>query len=298
MVNFPFLIPDAFLKEPWTRQLLETKREFEPYLYSLAHAANRTGDPITSPLIHYFQEDERARDATAETMLGTHVLIGGGNLHRTNSQRADVYVPKGRWYDYFNKRLIINEEGALLEIDTKSEGYYVTPILFKAGAIVPTWDKNENYQGVLAVKMFPGEEPSRFFLYEDDGNTAILQDTMVRITRLELYPRNAKGEVIFVIKARQGSPLASEESRSFRLEFYGVGNVKYAILDEQPDNRVDSPEKLAKLKSGYFARRISSSGSSRGESDGDAPETGPDELIFKTPPLDLSKDHALVISLE
>jgi alpha-glucosidase len=295
LTNIPFLIPDAFIREPWLKTMLNVKRTFLPYYYSLSHRAREYGEPIVSPLIYYFQEDLRARDSVSESMLGEFILIGGGNLRRDNNQRADVYLPKGRWYDYFNRKVLLNKEGGFVGIDTKSEGYYVTPILFREGAIIPSWDDQNIAQGRLAIKIFPGDSPSSFSLYEDDGETMLGPGSRVQITKMELIPKDRRGDITFTIKAREGELLGSPKTRSYRIEIYGVGNVKYAVLDNVQDNRVDNPLKLLSLNSGYYARGTSALAPS---DDAVFSELGSGELIFKTPPLDLSQDHVLVISQE
>jgi alpha-glucosidase len=303
MTNIPFLIPDVFLREPWIENLISIRRTFEPYYYSLSHRASRYGEPILSPLIYYFQEDERARDSVFETMLGEFILIGGGNLRRDNNQRADVYLPEGRWYDYFNRKVLLQKEGGTVELDTKSEGYYVTPILFKEGAIIPSWEDDPgsssqaslSSQQRLSIKVFPGDSPSSFSLYEDDGNTMLTSFSRVQTTRLELSPKNQKGEITFTIKARENPLPGSPRTRSYLIEVHGVGNVKYAVLDGVQDNRVDNPQKLLSLSSGYYARGTSVTELPASET---LMELASGELLFKTPPLDLSQDHTLVITQE
>ncbi|MDR2350779.1 MAG: DUF5110 domain-containing protein [Deltaproteobacteria bacterium] len=289
MSNFPLLFPDAFADEPWAVKMLQIRHMFVPYLYSLAHKAALDGDPISSPLIYHFQDDMDARDATFETMLGPNVLVGGSRL-TANLSMATVYVPKGRWYDYFNRQILESSSGRPMDIDTKRDGYYVVPILFKAGSITPTHDPLGKNPGDLAIKIFPGDETASFVLYEDDGESLPSANNFAQTTEFIVSPKSKEGEVTFTIKARVGNLRDSKNTRPYRLEFFGMGRVKSVLLDNQQTIRVNDAS-LLEDQEGYYAL-------GKRDPNNPASDTGNDELVFKTPPLSLSADHTIVISLE
>ncbi|MDR1039371.1 MAG: hypothetical protein LBR80_04250, partial [Deltaproteobacteria bacterium] len=64
--------------------------------------------------------------------------------------------------------------------------------------------------------------------------------------------------------------------RRFILEFLGIGNPGTALLDGEVYDRTASLDDLELKDSGWTSR-------------------GTGTLVFKTPPLDLSEDHTLVI---
>jgi alpha-glucosidase len=283
LLNLPLLLPDVFLDEPWARQLLEFKAGLEPYLYSLAHESSRTGDPLVSPLLYLFQSDPGARGRDQEFMLGPWILVGTGigGMGNLDLETVTVYVPEGRWYDYFAGETLARETGGEIRRSGKVSGYLMPPVLLREGAIVPSSEAGQDAADTLAVKLFPGREPSRFVLYEDDGVSDAWTRGQLATTRLELATeesgdRDDYREIVFTARAREGSAPGVRPRRRFVLEFLGIGNPGTARLDGQILTRTATRDELEIMDSGWTSR-------------------GTGVLVFKTPPLDLSQDHTVVI---
>ncbi|MDR2351548.1 MAG: hypothetical protein LBF22_00015 [Deltaproteobacteria bacterium] len=275
LMNLPFVIPDIFLGEPWVQLNLTLKAILEPYYYSLAHQASLTGDPLVAPLMYYFQEDPVARDRSSEFMLGPHLLIGAGIMQGVETLK--VYLPKGRWHEFLTGDLFTMEEGGEVTFPAKQEGIHFPPILFREGSIIPTYKEPNEPDSPISINIFPGDSPTSFNWVEDNGiNMRYLLGEKV-VTTLDLVPSaNADGLVTFTIRARVGFLPDTPSTRSFILNFVGLGNVKVAKLDGEFQDRVSLPQDLGTVVSGWYSQGI-----------------GP--LIFKTPNLDLSKDHVITI---
>ncbi|MDR1081655.1 MAG: hypothetical protein LBQ79_12045 [Deltaproteobacteria bacterium] len=319
LLNLPLIIPDVLIDEPWVKQLVEFKSSLEPYVYSLAHETASGGEPIAAPLVYAFQDDIGTRARSSEFMLGRWILIGAGlgglNREGMNLETAHVYVPEGRWYDYFAREVVTQKEyGELLREVTeelarntdgppdqaviaarieetreiprpgKVNGSLMPPVLLREGAIVPSRRPGRPESEELSVKIFPGRDPSTFTLYEDDGvsdPTGFSQRVMTTAFELSSVPNPdpAGNPVIrFTIRARKGHMPDSDRNpkRRFILEFVGIDNHGNLTLDGEDDNRLDNPDQLELAETGWTSR-------------------GTGTLTFKTKVLDLTQDHTFVV---
>jgi alpha-glucosidase len=279
LLNLPLMVPDVFINTPWAKQVLYQKAKLEPYYYSLSHHLALNGDPISSPLLYYFQEDTKARDRVFETMLGKNLLIVAGIAPGT--ERVEFYLPKGRWYSIFDEELIVADDGLTMNLPSKHEGLHLSPILLRSGAIIPTWDKPENPDTLPAILIFPSEEESSFLWYEEDISTTYRKpdekDDGVRITTLTLTPlQKDQGSFQFSIKSDQTNLPKGHDTRAYILKFVGIGNVRTATLDDELYDRVTSVSVLNLQESGWTS-------------------TGNGVLVFKTPPVSIGSEHIIVI---
>jgi hypothetical protein len=83
---------------------------------------------------------------------------------------VEVWLPKGRWFDFFTGLLYASRRGRKLSVSRKTAEM---PVFAKAGAIVPmaNYPDHENVLyncGDMTVLVFPGSSNS-FALYEDAG---------------------------------------------------------------------------------------------------------------------------------
>ncbi|MDR2140652.1 MAG: hypothetical protein LBR11_02495 [Deltaproteobacteria bacterium] len=166
LISLPLLIPHDFLKEPWVADNLAIRERFFPYMYSLAHQAYLSGEPMVAPLLYHFPEDLMARDNAANAMLGSRVMVAAGVY--SGAEVCYFYLPAGRWFDLYGNRDINQAVGRYMSLPCKNNGVPVAPILLRSGAIVPTRPKDPDK--ILAhVIVFPGEESSSFELHDDNG---------------------------------------------------------------------------------------------------------------------------------
>ncbi|MDR1085254.1 MAG: DUF5110 domain-containing protein [Deltaproteobacteria bacterium] len=272
LLNIPLLVPQNFLNEPWTAPNLTLKARLEPYYYSLAHQANLTGDPVMSPLLYYFQEDLLAREAAFEVMVGPYILVAAGVT--PGAEVLSFHLPAGKWYDFLGKEVITQETAGPRVLPCKQNGIPMSPVLLRAGAIVPNKSDNPAMSDRLHVTAFPGEDVSFFDFYEDNGqNINYLSGEKLR-TRLEMTPE--AGLLTMTVQAQAGQMPGAAKTRGFLLEFVGLGNVGTITLDGESFRRLSAEADLNEIDSGWFS-------------------AGTGRLVFKTPILDLTKDHALVL---
>jgi alpha-glucosidase len=282
LLNLPLLLPDVLIDEPWAKQLIEFKSELEPYHYSLAHLSTRLGDPLTAPLLYAFQGDPGTRVRATEFMMGPWILVGAGSgAPGDDPETARVYVPAGRWFDYFAGEVLDQAEGSEISRPGKVSGYLMPPILLREGAIVPTRIPSRPDTEELGVKIFPGPAETTFTLYEDDGQSEAWiyrQEVMTTDLELRTLPgAEGRPEFHFTVKARKGHAAGAVPKRRFVLEFMGIGNPGTATLDGWPYDRSNRLELLEQQEGAAWAFR------------------GTGNLVFRTSVLDLTKDHTVVI---
>jgi alpha-glucosidase len=278
-LNLPLMVPDSFVPLPWARQALYQKAKLEPFYYSLSHQSALSGDPVSAPLLYWFQDDQEARTRSYETMLGPNVLVASGV--DPGSETVDFYLPQGRWYSLFDEELITAGEGVYTNLPAKLEGMHLAPILLKEGAIVPTWDKPEDPNGLPAILIFPGPEETSYLWYEEAAGTVApgpgRQIDPVTITTIELKPLPAaEGLLELHVRSNVAHPPKGHNTRAYIFEFVGIGNVRTATLDGELYDRLTTLSALQAQESGWTS-------------------TGNGRLVFKTPPISLEGEHVLVI---
>lgn len=273
LVNIPLFIPQGLLDQPWAKMNLATKAKLEPYYYSLAFEAYLKGNPIVSPLFYQFQDDQMARKQAVVAMVGPFLLVAAGL--NVGDETIDFHLPQGRWYDLYNAELIEQKEGGQYKIPCKFSGLQAAPLLLRAGAIFPSIYDLDDPQKRILIRAFPAQEPSSFDWYEDNGQNYNYLRGELALTKLTLVPKGEKN-LTLTIQARKGTVSSLSNVRSYLVEFVGLDNVAVALLDGQQYSRLASAEQLTALDAGYFSN-------------------GTGRLLFKTPPLDLTKDHVIEI---
>ena len=278
LTDFPLILPEELVSRPAFQYNLALRESLSPYIYNLAWSAWLEGRPVTAPLVYYFQEDIKARDRLPEIMLGPSLLMSL-NLDG-NSEQTKVYVPRGRWYDWRTGEVIDQEEGGEVDMDTKASGQFTPPILARAGAIIPTVEYLEPKEGLVeridTLKIFIGEAASETFCFEDDG-----QSQRYRLSGRPAFGRTAitavtqpDGSTVVTIKAREGGWSEAPSEKPLLLDIYGPRAPGQATLDNLPYNRVAQASALDRMESGWAS-------------------FGNNRIRFKTPPLNLNKDHVL-----
>jgi alpha-glucosidase (family GH31 glycosyl hydrolase) len=101
-----------------------------PYTYRHALEAGRSGRPIAKPLVFNYPDDERAGDLWEEFLYGDDILVAP--VWRVGQRRQAVYLPEGRWVDYWNRDRVLTGPIDLDEAVPLDR----IPIFIRAGADV------------------------------------------------------------------------------------------------------------------------------------------------------------------
>jgi len=171
-------------KHPWwfdephrsiNRRYLKLRQRLMPYLYTLARETETTGAPMVRGIFWDHPDDPHAHDHPYQFILGRDLLVAP--VYRSQAAsggwREDVYLPEGRWIDYWNGREFeAGPDGRLLDLPVDLA---TIPVFARAGAIIPMYPESlhegEKPADPLTLDLYPYGADSEFVLYEDDGDT-------------------------------------------------------------------------------------------------------------------------------
>jgi alpha-D-xyloside xylohydrolase len=98
-------------REPWEfsidfknsfRRMVELRYTLMPYLYTQAAACSLAGLPMLKALLINYPDDPTAWIIEDQYLLGNDLLVAP--IMETNTDSRMVYLPQGRWVDYFSGR--------------------------------------------------------------------------------------------------------------------------------------------------------------------------------------------------
>ncbi|MFT4849001.1 MAG: alpha-glucosidase [Sediminicola sp.] len=164
-------------QEPWTfgdeitgivKKYIEMRYQLLPYLYTAFWHHINDGTPILKSLVLYDQADVQTHYRTDEFIYGDKILICP--ILEPNSQGRRLYLPRGKWFNYWNNRA--TEGGKEIWVDADLE---TMPIFVKEGAVIPKYPiqqyvgEKEFDEITLDVYFKKGKETSTLFDDAHDG---------------------------------------------------------------------------------------------------------------------------------
>jgi alpha-glucosidase len=126
--------------EPWSfgptvldavRNAISLRYRLLPYLYTLFEEASRTGAPVMRPLVYEYPHDAAVENRADQFMVGSALLVAPVATPAVR-ERA-VYLPAGRWYDFWSGAAIDSAGEAVLAVAPLDR----IPIFVRGGSIIP-----------------------------------------------------------------------------------------------------------------------------------------------------------------
>lgn len=166
------------LGEPYTsinRNYLKWKSELLPYAYSIAKEAINGKPMIRAMMLDYPNPYTLGSSTQYQYLYGPSILVAPIYQETKadtlgNDIRNGIYLPEGRWIDYFSGDLY---EGNKV-VNNFDAPIWKTPVFIKAGAIIPRVNANNNVKEInkkhRIYEIYP-EGKSHFYEYDDDGYT-------------------------------------------------------------------------------------------------------------------------------
>lgn len=161
-------------KEPWQygEQALTIFRDYDrlryklvPYLYSSFYNMYKTGAPVIRALVFHHHSDPNTYSIDDQYYFGENFIVCPVTVKGAASRV--VYLPEGRWYDYWSGREYAGRQYILVKTPLEK-----LPVFVKGGAIIPMQKVKEHIVPAppdsLIFEVFP-DGKSSFELYEDDG---------------------------------------------------------------------------------------------------------------------------------
>jgi hypothetical protein len=141
------------------KKFLNLRKTIQPYTYSAATEANRTGMPIVRPLyLAYPGEQEAYATAGSEYLYGPDMLVAPVTTAGTSATTQVWFPPGSTWTDYFTGRTYPG--GTTAQITTTLD---TMPVFTRSGGLVPT------NAGVTVTAGAPGTT----VLHEAGGDTRL-----------------------------------------------------------------------------------------------------------------------------
>ena len=219
-------------KEPWKRsfaanlvaeRFLRLRHKLIPYLYSANYRTHTQGDPLCAPMYYdYHRED--AYKAKNQYIFGGSLLVcpvTDPADKRLNLAKTPVWLPEGRWTDFFTGRIYRGGQWVDMHRDLDS-----IPILAPAGAIIPMFAQGESNDlsndQPMEIHIWRGN--GNFRLYEDDGETNATNHAIT-----ELSVTESQDTVRFTIAPAAGDFRIIPQIRKVRLCFRDITSGKVTV---------------------------------------------------------------------
>jgi alpha-glucosidase len=224
---------DVYDHEPWrfgvpyenmVRAALELRYRLLPFLYTTIEEAHRTGVPLFRPLLLEFQDDPTALNLDDQFMVGSALLAAP--VVRAGERARDVYLPAGRWYDFWTGAAI-DATGDLRRVDAPLEKL---SLFVRGGSIVPSTiamsHTGEKPWNPLRFDIWPDAGGAAAgSLYEDDGASPAHEKGAYRRTTVSF----AAGKITLTPAGGFTPP-----ARRFELVLHGAPAVQAVRLDGRP----------------------------------------------------------------
>ncbi len=197
--------------ETVARAYLDLRYRLLPYIYSLAGATWRTGEPVMRPLVFDFRQDAQALDETHAYMFGRAFHVAP--VLEPGVTTWPVYLPqsKGGWYDFWTGDH--REGGQRHDVPAPLDRL---PLHVRAGTILPLGPVLQSTAEAtgkeLDLIIFPGVD-GNYKLYEDGGLNYDYEKG--RYSLIEMSWNDSKGEL--TIGARKGRFETMPDSRRFNI---------------------------------------------------------------------------------
>ena len=157
------------------RWYLKLKSELMPYAYTIAKEAVCGLPMIRAMFLEYPNHYTLGRATRYQFLYGPYFLVAP--VYRDtqmdkegNDIRDGIYLPEGKWIDYFTGDLY---EGECI-LNNFDAPIWKLPVFVKSGAIIPLANPNNNVSGIRsdyrAFELYP-DGVTEFEVYDDDGRT-------------------------------------------------------------------------------------------------------------------------------
>ncbi|MBK1718147.1 TIM-barrel domain-containing protein [Thiocystis violacea] len=242
---------DSRAQEPWSfgpevetlaRVAIEWRYRLLPYLYTLAHRAHRTGEPLFRPLLFDFPEAGHLHQIQDQIMIGPQLMIAP--VCAPGVRRRLVERPPGTWYD-LRAGVRVGEGPLIAEAPLGG-----MPIFVRGGSILTLGHVRQSTAEPLTeltLEVYPDDESvGHWTLIEDDGESFEYQDGMIAETDMSIAALSQGAELI--LAARRGEHRPPPRALVVRLHLPDppAGLILDGVATE--DWHWDEPLKAAELR--------------------------------------------------
>lgn len=204
---------------------IKLRYQLIPYLYSLAHRANNSAEPVFPSMDYYYGSDLQAVNLPGQKMMGKDLM--GAAIAKMGQKSVDLYLPAGKWYDYRTGEMTVSKGESRKQLPVYHNGVIRLPLFARDGAIIPVNPQQKmpltsDVPLTLAAKIYGS--PGTFTLYEDDGASNAYLKGELRQT--SLTTREIEEGLLLIVEVK-GDYRDAPTARPLSIEWYGIeGKVK------------------------------------------------------------------------
>jgi len=187
-----------------------------PYIYSASACVSFNAGTLMRALYMDWADDSRVWDISDEYMFGRSLLVAPVV---TEDDAREVYLPEGKWYDFFDNTLYEGAQSLELSVPMTK-----MPLFVRAGSILPVGPSvqyaEEKKWDSLQIRIYPGADGS-FGLYEDEGDNYNYEDGASSLIPF----RWNDADHTLTIGQRSGAFEGMLSERDFRIVIAGEGKA-------------------------------------------------------------------------
>ena len=217
-------------KEPWhhsdeyetvIKEYLNLRYKLLPYIYTMNYRTNSELEPLIQPMYYTHPKCSAAYDVKNQFWFGSELMVAPITEPKDsidNLAKTTVWLPKGKWFDFFNGIRYESQNGRILDVFRSLENY---PVFAKSGAIIPMMKVNGNNienSINMEVVVFPGAD-NAFVLYEDEGEFDNYKNGAFVTTKME--QKFTLNNSIFTINPAEGDISLIPNKRTWKISFRG-----------------------------------------------------------------------------
>lgn len=233
--------PNPFIsKEPWNqpdgndliiKKYLQLRYQLLPYIYTMNYRVEAELEPMIQPMYYTYPKCSAAYDVKNQFWFGSELMVVPITEPKDpfdNLAKTTVWLPRGKWFDFFNGTRYESKSGRTIDIFRSLEDY---PVFAKSGAIVPMMQLNgnniENSEN-MEVVVFPGAD-NEFSLYEDEGEFDNYKNGAFVITKME--QKFTPNSAVFTVNSAKGDTSLIPQKRTWKISFRGFAqNMQIKVL--------------------------------------------------------------------
>jgi len=221
-------------QEPWVfgdeitdivRKFVELRYQLLPYLYTAFWKYLNNGTPILKSLVLFDQEDPHTHYRSDEFVYGNQILVCP--IQEPNAKGRRMYIPRGKWYNFWTNELIDGGKEMWVDADLDS-----MPVFIKEGAVIPKYPVQQ-YVGekdfdeiTLDVYYKIGKEKSE--LYDDAHDGYDYKKGRYSLRTFKLTGKNDE----FILQQHKEGKFDAPYSK-FNIVFH---NLPFTVKKVQIDN--------------------------------------------------------------
>lgn len=242
-------------RQPWVygpeaeeiaRDAIRRRYALAPYVYACEHEASEQGVGVVRPLMMEFPSDPGSANVSDEWMFGDALLVAP--VLTQGAQSRKVYLPPGKWVDYF--RGDVHAGPATLDYPINAGSWANVPLFVRSGSVVVTTAVvpaiNAAAPKQIELDAFADSTAVPQMIYDDDGTRyAYEQGAWCKQT---LTVKQEGGTARLVVGAKTGSYASTVKTILARVHGQAAMGV---TLNGTALNKAESLEALMGMDSGW-----------------------------------------------